>query len=59
VKVGQFAGNYGFVMNGGTSAKALQIYELQAKEFTAYWSGAKSLDDALAATSTGMAELLK
>jgi multiple sugar transport system substrate-binding protein len=59
VKVGQFASNYGFVMNGGTSAKALQIYELQAKEFTAYWSGAKSLDDALAATSAGMTELLK
>jgi len=59
VKLGLFAGNYGFVMNGGTSAKALQIYELQAKEFTAYWSGAKSLDDALAATSAGMAELLK
>jgi multiple sugar transport system substrate-binding protein len=59
VKLGQFAGSYGFVMNGGTSAKALQIYELQAKEFTAYWSGAKSLDETLAATETGMAELLK
>jgi multiple sugar transport system substrate-binding protein len=59
VKLGQFAGSYGFVMNGGTSAKALQIYELQAKEFTAYWGGTKSLDEALAATSTGMAELLK
>ncbi len=59
VKLGQFAGSYGFVMNGGTSAKALQIYELQAKEFTAYWSGTKSLDEALAATAAGMAELLK
>ena len=59
VKLGQFAGSYGFVMNGGTSARALQIYELQAKEFTAYWSGEKSIDDALAATTTGMAELLK
>ena len=46
-------------MNGGTSAKTLQIYELQAKEFTAYWSGEKSLDDALAATAAGMTELLK
>jgi multiple sugar transport system substrate-binding protein len=59
VKLGQFAGQYGFVMNGGTSAKALQVYELQAKEFTAYWSGEKSLDDALAATAAGMTELLK
>jgi multiple sugar transport system substrate-binding protein len=59
VKLGQFAGSYGFVMRGGTSAKALQIYELQAKEFTAYWSGSKSLDDALKAVSVGMADLLK
>jgi len=59
IKLGDFAGNYGFVMNGGTAAKALQVYELQAKEFTAYWSGEKSLDDALAATAKGMAELLK
>ena len=59
VKLGQYAGAYGFVMHGGTAAKALQVYELQAKEFTAYWSGGKSLDDALAAAKTGMAELLK
>jgi multiple sugar transport system substrate-binding protein len=59
VKLGAFAGTYGFVMNGGTSAKALAIYELQAKEFTAYWAGQKSIDDALAATTTGMTDLLK
>jgi multiple sugar transport system substrate-binding protein len=59
VKLGEFAGSYGFVMRGGTSAKALQIYELQAKEFTAYWAGEKSIDEALAATATGMADLLK
>lgn len=59
VKLGQYAGQYGFVMNGGTSAKALQIYELQAKEFTGYWSGEKSLDDALTAAASGMQELLQ
>jgi len=59
VKLGEFAGKYGFVMTGGTAAKALQVYELQAKEFTAYWSGAKSLDDALSETEKGMADLLK
>jgi multiple sugar transport system substrate-binding protein len=58
-KFGALAGQYGFVMNGGTSAKALAIYELQAKEFTGYWSGAKTLDAALAETATGMADLLK
>jgi multiple sugar transport system substrate-binding protein len=59
VKLGQFAGAYGFVMNGGTSAKALQVYEAQAKEFTAYWGGSKSLDEALAAATASMSELLK
>lgn len=59
VKLGEFAGQYGYVMNGGTSAKALSVYELQAKEFTGYWSGQQSLDDALKNTATGMADLLK
>ena len=59
VKLGQFAGKYGFVMNGGTAAKALQVYELQAKQFTAYWSGDKSIDEALSETEKGMADLLK
>lgn len=59
VKLGEFAGKHGYVMNGGTSAKALSVYELQAKEFTGYWSGQQSLDDALKNTEKGMAELLK
>jgi multiple sugar transport system substrate-binding protein len=59
VKLGEFAGKYGYVMNGGTSAKALSVYELQAKEFTGYWSGQQSLDDTLKNTEKGMSELLK
>lgn len=59
VKLGDFAGKYGYVMNGGTSAKALSVYELQAKEFTGYWSGQTTLDEALANTAAGMEELLK
>ena len=59
LKLGAFAGTYGFVMNGGTSAKALAIYELQAKEFTGYWSGQKAQDAALADVARGMADLLK
>ena len=59
VKLGEFAGKYGYVMNGATSAKALSVYELQAKEFTGYWSGQQSIDDALANTEKGMADLLK
>ena len=59
VQLGKFAGAYGYVMNGGTSANALSIYELQAKEFTGYWSGQETLDQALANTKDGMAKLLK
>lgn len=59
VDVGTIAGNYGFVMNGGTSAQALSVYELQAKEFTGYWSGSETLDEALSNTAQGMADLLK
>jgi multiple sugar transport system substrate-binding protein len=59
VKLGEFAGEYGFVMQGGTSANALSVYELQAKEFTGYWSGAQDLDTAIKNTQAGMEELLK
>ncbi len=59
VPLGDYASNYGFVMNGGTSAKALSVYELQAKEFTGYWAGQQSLDEALTKTKSGMEELLK
>ncbi len=59
VKLGEFAGSYGFVMNGATSANALAVYELQAKEFTGYWAGQQDLDTALANTKAGMEELLK
>jgi len=46
-------------MNGATSANALSVYELQAKEFTGYWSGQQNLDDTLAHTKAGMQDLLK
>jgi multiple sugar transport system substrate-binding protein len=59
VKLGRYAGEYGFVMTGGTSAKTLSVYDLQAKEFTGYWAGEETLDQALANTAKGMADLLK
>ncbi len=59
VPLGTYATQYGFVMNGATSAKALGVYELQAKEFTGYWSGKQSLDKALENTAAGMTKLLK
>jgi multiple sugar transport system substrate-binding protein len=59
VTLGQYAGAYGLVMNGASSANALSVYELQAKEFTGYWAGQESLDQALKNTADGMAKLLK
>jgi len=59
VPLGSYAAQYGFVMNGATSAKALGVYELQAKEFTGYWSGKQSLEKALENTTAGMTKLLK
>jgi multiple sugar transport system substrate-binding protein len=59
VKLGEFAGKYGYVMTGATSANALSVYELQAKEFTGYWSGQQDLDTALSKTKAGMQDLLK
>jgi multiple sugar transport system substrate-binding protein len=58
-QLGDYAGQYGFVMTGATSAGALPVYELQAQHFTGYWAGQESLDEALSATADGMAELLK
>ncbi|MEF2072935.1 ABC transporter substrate-binding protein [Consotaella aegiceratis] len=58
-KLGEYAVNYGFVMKGGTSAKALSVYELQAGEFTGYWGGERTLDEALANAEAGMKDLLK
>ena len=59
VQVGEYASTYGFVMNGGTSEKALSVYEAQAKEFTGYWAGTQDLDTALKNTTAAMSELLK
>ena len=58
VPLGEYASNYGFVMNGGTAEKALGVYELQAKEFTGYWADQQDIDAALEATTSGMSELL-
>ncbi|EYD74967.1 hypothetical protein Rumeso_03479 [Rubellimicrobium mesophilum DSM 19309] len=58
-QLGDYAANYGYVMRGATSANALSVYELQAKEFTGYWAGSETLDEALANTTTGMTDLLK
>ncbi|PIE07122.1 MAG: ABC transporter substrate-binding protein [Rhodobacterales bacterium] len=59
VPLGEYASGYGYVMDGATSAGALSVYELQAKEFTGYWAGTQTLDEALANATAEMGELLK
>lgn len=56
--LGEYASQYGYVMRGGTSANALAIYQLQAAEFTGFWAGTKSLEQALTDTTKGMTEFL-
>jgi len=46
--MGEHAGSYGFVMNGGTSEHALRLYEIIAENFTGYWVGELSEDEAIA-----------
>jgi len=58
VQLGEFASQYGYVMNGATGASALSVYELQAQHFTGYWTGQETLDEALAAVASGMESLL-
>lgn len=58
VQLGEFASSYGFVMNGGTSANALTIYDVQAREFTGYWAGTKTIDEALSNAESEMEVLL-
>ncbi len=58
-KLGRFAGQYGYVMNGGTSANALAVYETQAKAFTGYWGGSDTLDGALKQADDATTKLLK
>lgn len=59
VQVSDYASHYGFVMNGGTSANALGVYEAQAKEFTGYWAGTQDLDTTMKNITASMTELLK
>lgn len=58
VQLGEFASSYGFVMEGGTSANALSVFEAQAQEFTGYWAGTLTLDQALSNVENAMNDLL-
>ena len=54
--MGAHAGKYGFVMDGGTSEHALGIYTIMAENFTGYWAGQISEDEAIANVEAAVAE---
>lgn len=57
--VGQYAADYGFVVNGGTAAQAVPTYEAIATAFSAVWSGQVSIEEGLAQAKAGMEAAMK
>lgn len=57
--MGEHAGKYGFVMNGGASENALQLYTIMAENFTGYWAGETPEDEAVANVEAAMKEAFK
>jgi len=57
--MGEHAGSYGFVMNGATSEHALRLYEIMAENFTGYWAGEYSEDEAIANLEEEMTKAFK
>jgi multiple sugar transport system substrate-binding protein len=57
--VGQYAADYGYVVNGGTAAYAVPVYEALAENLSAAWAGQKSIDEALAGAEAGMTKAMQ
>ena len=57
--VGDYAAKYAFVIDSGTTAQAVPIYEVLAQNFSGYWAGQLTLDQALQNAQRGMEEKLK
>lgn len=55
----EYLEKYAYVINGGTAAYAVPVYEVLAEEFSAVWSGQKEVDAALESAATRMAEKMK
>ena len=51
----RYLAQYAYVVNGGTAAYAVPVYEIMAEEFSAVWAGSRSIDAALNAVETRMA----
>ena len=51
----RFLEEYAYVVNGGTAAYAVPVYEIMAEEFSAVWAGDQTIEQALSAAETRMA----
>ncbi len=52
--VGDYATNYGFVVDGGTAAYAVPVYNALADAFSGYWAGQIPVDKALSQAQSAM-----
>ncbi len=55
-QVADYLEQYAYVVNGGTAAYAVPVYEILAEEFSGVWAGQKGVDEALSEAATRMAE---
>jgi multiple sugar transport system substrate-binding protein len=55
-RLAQYLDDYAFVVNGGTASYAVPVYEVLAEEFSAVWSGQKSIEQALDDAQSRMQE---
>jgi multiple sugar transport system substrate-binding protein len=53
--VGDYAANYGFVVQGGTASYAVPVYSALADTFSSYWAGQITVDAALQKADAAMA----
>ena len=57
-KMAEYLDKYGYVIRGGTAAYAVPAYTVLADQFSAVWSGQKSIDAALSDAATKLKALV-
>ncbi len=55
-QVAEYLDRYAYVVNGGTAAYAVPVYEILAEAFSGVWAGQQSVDEALSEAAERMTE---
>lgn len=55
-QVADYLDQYAYIVNGGTAAYAVPVYEILAEEFSGVWAGQESIDEALSSAVERMTE---